>query len=288
MRPSTLPRTTSRRRPPGHSSRKVRGTILLVIMCGGALLPLAWLAIVSLMPQAAVATVTPRLFAPTLDNYAAILSDGPMLLRAFVNSVTISVIATAIAVVAGVLGAYSIARLKPVGSRAAGALILSARLLPPLALVVPSYIAASSLSLLDTPPVLILPYAALATPMAMWIVQGAFLDMPKELEEAAMIDGCNRFQAFYSIVMPLAAPAIAAAAIMSFILAWNDLLLALPLTLQNAVTMPVFASQATTDIGIEWGRLGATTVVMIIPVAVFTYFAQRWIVSGLTAGAAKG
>jgi len=277
----------SRRRFSARGGNRLVGWVVVTLLCLTALLPLVWLGVVSLMPQAAVASVRPKSFTPTLDNYVEIFSTDA-LLRVFLNSVIISGTATFVAVVVGVLGAYAVARLRPRGHMAIAALILSTRLLPPLALVVPTYIAASKLMMLDSRPTLILPYAALATPMAMWIVQGAFLDLPKELEEAALVDGCNRFQAFYSIVLPLAAPAIAAAAIMSFILAWNDLLLALPLTLQESVTLPVFASQATTDIGIAWGRLGATTVVMIAPVAIFTYFAQRWIVSGLTAGAAKG
>jgi multiple sugar transport system permease protein len=287
----TLSNSNRRRRyaPAGGAMRKTLAVALAVGLSVSALLPIVWLGVVSFMPQRELVSMEPTFFAPTLDHYRAVFSSpDSQILRSFLNSAVVSLASTAIAVVCGVLGAYAVTRMRPRGHRFLAAGILATRLLPPLALVVPMYIGASKLGVLDTRGVLILPYAALGMPLAMWIVQGAFLDLPKELEEAAFVDGCGKLRAFYSIVLPLTVPAIAAAAVMSFILAWNDLLLALPLTLQKAVTLPVLASQSTTDVGIAWGNLGATTMIMVLPIALFTYFAQRWIVSGLTAGATKG
>jgi multiple sugar transport system permease protein len=120
------------------------------------------------------------------------------------------------------------------------------------------------------------------------MLQGFFLDLPHELEEAALIDGCSRLQAFIRVILPLAGPGLAAVSIFSFSLAWNDLVLALPLTSENAITLPVIASRIRTDEGILWGQLGAVTTVIMAPMLVFTLFAQRWLVPGLTSGAVKG
>ena len=162
------------------------------------------------------------------------------------------------------------------------------RMLPPAALVIPMFFIAFWTSTLDTQIALIVPYTALAIPLGAWMLQGFFLDLPKELEEAAIVDGATWWYAFTRVILPLTGPGLAAVAIFSFSLSWNDLLLALPLTTEDAITLPVVASRVRTDEGILWGNLGAVTTIIMLPMLLFTLLSQRWLIQGLSAGATKG
>jgi multiple sugar transport system permease protein len=140
----------------------------------------------------------------------------------------------------------------------------------------------------DTLPALIIPYTALTIPLATFMMYGFFLDLPRELEEAALVDGCTRITAFWRVILPLTAPGLAATAIFTSLLPWNDLVFALPLTTLESTTLPVIASRVRVEEGILWGQLGAVASIMTIPVVIFTFFVQRHIVQGLTGGAVKG
>lgn len=260
--------------------------VLMVI----AVFPILWLVMTSVMPSHLIMRSSPTLlFTPTLEHFAQILGQGRgAVTRYLMNSVIVTLISTVCAVFLALLAAYGIARVRPAGHERLSLLILTARMLPPVGLVVPMYLIAARTGLLDTHLALILPYIAINIPLATWMLQGFFMDLPKELEEAAMIDGCGRVMAFVRVVLPLAGPGIAAVSVFCFVLAWNDMVLALPLTLREAVTLPPFMSQVRQEEGVAWGQLGATTVVVMLPVMIFTLAVQRWIVSGLTAGAAKG
>ncbi len=264
--------------------------LLALVLIVGAVTPIAWIVLVSFMPNNLVMKTPPTfVFEPTLQNYVqAITSDGGRLVDYMMNSIVITVVSTVVALVLSVIGAYGIARLRPPGHSGLSLLILMARLLPPVGLVVPLYLIAANTGLLDTRIGLILPYIALNIPLATWFLQGFFMDLPQELEEAARVDGCNRFTAFVRIILPLAGPGIAAASVFCFALAWNDMVLSLPLTLRESVTLPSFISQVRQEEGVAWGQLGAITVIIMAPIMTFTLFVQRWIVGGMSAGAAKG
>ncbi|MDQ7904794.1 carbohydrate ABC transporter permease [Phytohabitans sp. ZYX-F-186] len=255
-----------------------------------ALFPIAWLFLVSFMPENLILRADPTfVFEPTLDHYRAIFqSTRSSVTDNLVNSIVVTVVSTVGAVALSVLAAYGLARLRPRGHAQLSLVILATRMLPPVALVVPLYVIANRADLFDTRTALIVPYIALNIPLATWMLQGFFMDLPRELEEAALVDGCNRWSAFWRVILPLAGPGIAAASIFSFILSWNDMVIALPLTLSDAVTLPPFASQVREEEGVAWGQLGAVTVLIMTPVIIFTLAVQRWIISGLTAGAAKG
>lgn len=252
-------------------------------------LPIAWLVLTSFKTPPDITALTPTfLFVPTLDNYRAVFTGSTGIGQAMLNSIVISAVSTAVSVAFAAMAAYSLARLRPPGHGMLGMTIFSMRMLPPVALVVPLFFIATWTGQLDTQLSLIVPYIALSIPLGTWMLQGFFLDLPKELEEAATIDGATRLQAFFKVILPLAGPGLAAVAIFSFSLSWNDLVLALPLTSEQAITLPVVASRIRTDEGILWGQLGAVTTIVMAPMLLFTLLTQRWLVRGLTAGATKG
>jgi multiple sugar transport system permease protein len=263
--------------------------VLAAALVTATIFPLAWIILTGFKAPAEVISRPPRLlFSPSLENFDSLFrSEDIPFQRYFMNSLVITTTSTAVSIVIATLAGYALARLLP-RAKAIALAILGARMLPPIGLVVPIYLIVSSLRLLDTRIALIVPYVALNIPLATWMMRSYFLDLPKDLEEAAEIDGCGRFSTFLLIFVPLAAPGIAATAIFSFILAWNEFLLALPLTTSQAVPLPIVASRVRVEEGILWGRLGAITTILLAPVVVFTLFTQKYLVSGLTAGSVKG
>lgn len=265
-------------------------SLLALLLVAASVFPLFWIMLVSLKPAQLTISWPPRLFfPPTLDNFRELLASERIPFRAyFVNSLVIAGTSTLLSISVASLAGYGLARLKPRGHAGLSMLILGARMLPPISLVVPLYLITSGLRLLDTRIALIVPYIALNIPLATWMMRSYFLDLPKDLEEAAEIDGCGRLATFLRIFVPIAAPGIAATAIFSFVLSWNEFLLALPLTTARAVPLPVVASRVRVEEGILWGRLGAITTILLAPVITFTLVTQRYLVSGLTAGSVKG
>ena len=263
---------------------------VLIVMAAGTVFPIAWLVLTGFKPASSIVSPTPELFfEPVFDNYAKILSGGlnSPIVVAIVNSIFVAVVSTFFAMVLSAMAAYGLARLRPRGHRFLSILVLGFKVLPPIAMIVPLFLISSRLHIVDTQIALILPYLALSIPFATWLLFGFFQDLPSELEEAALIDGSTWFGAFVRVVLPLAAPGLAATAVFSFSLAWNDLALALALTRDSAFTLPVLASQVRTEEGIQWGMLGATATIMIIPMLIFTIFASKHLVSGLSSGAVK-
>jgi multiple sugar transport system permease protein len=161
-------------------------------------------------------------------------------------------------------------------------------MLPPIALVIPIYIMFANVQLIDKQISLILAYTALNLPFATWMLRGFFLQIPRELEESAMIDGCTLIGALWRVILPLAAPGLVATAIFSFILAWNDFQFALVLATAKSITLPVAAARFRTDEGPLWGQIGAAAGLVLLPLIVMTFALQRHIVRGLTAGSVKG
>jgi multiple sugar transport system permease protein len=254
--------------------------------------PLFWILLTSLKPNVDAFGWPPKLFfTPTLEHYGAALGlsgdTGKSVLPAFLNSIVVTLLTTLLALTTGTLAGYSLARLRPRGAGTITLGILAVRMLPPIALVVPMFQLAHTLRAADTITALIIPYTALSIPLATWMLYGFFLDLPRELEEAAIVDGCTRFEAFWRVMLPLAAPGLAATAVYTFLLPWNDLVFSLPLTTTNAVTLPVIASRARVEEGVLWGQLGAIASVMTIPVIIFTFLVQKYIVRGIAAGAVK-
>ncbi len=269
---------------------KFVAVLVVAWLAAVVILPILWLVLTSFKTPPDIVSLSPTfLFRPTLENYRVVFTSGKYsIVPAMINSLVVSLVSTGCAVVLSAMAAYALARLRPPGHGLLGVTIFAMRMLPPVAIVLPLFFFAGQVGALDTRLALIVPYVALAIPLATWMLQGFFLDLPKALEEAAMIDGATPMQAFLRVILPLTGPGLAAVAIFSFSLAWNDLVLALPLTSEHAVTLSVVASRIRTDEGIQWGQLGAVTTVIMLPMLVFTLVSQRWLVRGLTSGATKG
>jgi multiple sugar transport system permease protein len=266
--------------------------IVSAVLVGIILLPLLWVVMLSLKNHADILAWPPKfIFSPTIENYKAIFSPDSNqnlpFLRVFINSLIVTFSTLIVSISLSSMAAYSLGRLKPRGKMALNYLILGLRLIPPIAIVVPLFLIWNRFGLYDTRLGLIIPFIALDIPLSTWLLQGFFESIPGNLEDSAVIDGCSRFQAFYKIILPLAAPGIAATSIFSFSLSWNELTLPLPLTLTKAATMPVLASQVRTDEGILWGQLGAYSTLMIVPMVIFTIFAAKYLISGISSGAVK-
>lgn len=226
-------------------------------------------------------------FQPTLQNYADVLF-GANFARYFVNSVVVSIAATVGSVAFGALAGYGLARWRFHGKTAmiVGALLL--RMIPPVILVVPVFVLFNSVGMTDGRLGLILIYMALTLPFNIWVLRTFIMELPKELEESAIIDGCNDFTVFTRIVLPLIAPGMSVAGIFTFRIAWNEFILSLVLTNRVTRTLPVAVSLFLTDTGTEWGKITAIATIIAIPAFIFTFTAAKSLIMGLTAGAVKG
>ncbi|MFC0313508.1 carbohydrate ABC transporter permease [Gordonia phosphorivorans] len=219
------------------------------------------------------------------------LTDGGNFGKPLLNSIGVGLITTAIAVVLGTMAAYAIARLEFRGKKVLVGVALLIAMFPQISLVTPLFNIERSLGLFDTWTGLVIPYVAFALPLAIYTLSAFFREIPWDLEKAAMMDGATSAQAFRRVIVPLAAPGVVTAAILVFIFAWNDLLLALSLTsTDNAITAPVAIANFTGSSQFEepTGSISAAAVVITIPIIIFVLFFQRRIVAGLTSGAVKG
>ncbi|HEX2912144.1 MAG TPA: carbohydrate ABC transporter permease [Chloroflexia bacterium] len=225
---------------------------------------------------------------PTLDHYANIFSS--LQFGGFMaNSLIVTVASTFLAVVFGMFGAYALARFETGGPLLSFTILLQ-RMAPPIVIVIPLFLLFSNLGQLDTLGALIFAYVGANLPFALWLLKGFFAEVPSELEEAGLIDGCSRFGALWKIVMPLAAPGVVATSVLVAVQAWNEFFLAVILTNSpNSQTLPVAISTLIVPVvDIQWGEMSAAAVLAIIPVFIFALFVQRRLVEGLTGGAVKG
>jgi len=238
------------------------------------------------------------IFRPTLENWrwfflstkvsAMAPQEGNRILREFLpNSLIVATVTTVLSLGLAILCAYAFARFDFRGKRQMAFALLGIRMLPPIATVIPLFIFMNGLHLRDTLTGLILPYTALNLPLAVWILWGFIKEVPAELEEAALVDGCSRTGVLIRVLLPIITPGLAAAAVLSFLLAWNDFPIALFLVAQKAKTMPLAALGFYAEEGVYWGPMSAYGIVYMIPTVLFGVFMQRYIVKGLTLGAIK-
>lgn len=250
------------------------------------LFPIFWVIITSLKSRVQTFAIPPVwIFKPTWQSYRAIFTEMQFS-HYLLNSTVIAILNTVLVVFTGSLAAYSIARFKTGGNNLSF-WILSIRMIPPIVVAVPLFIALNKLRMIDTHLALILLYTTLNLPLAVWIMRAFLMEIPEELEESAMIDGCSRMQAFWRIVLPLARPGLAATAIFCFIFSWNEFLFALIFTRIVAKTAPLAMTTLMTEREIYWGNICAGATLVIVPVIVFSLIVQKHIVRGLTFGAIK-
>ena len=265
------------------------GIIGIALLVAAFLFPMYWALVSSLSPEAelfATPSLWPRTL--TLDHYRALFGE-----RAFWipirNSLIVAGATTALCVTLGAPAAYALARLRFRGRDVLLATILVVTMFPQISIVSPLYLMLRAMRLLDTYPGLVLPYLTFAMPLTIWLLVGLYRQLPADLEEAALMDGATRWQAFTRIILPLAAPALATTAILTFIYCWNEFLFALSFTLgPDRQTVPVAIALFRGRYQVPWGEILAAAVVATIPVALIVLIAQRRIVQGLTAGAVKG
>jgi multiple sugar transport system permease protein len=265
------------------------------------LFPLFWIVGLSFKTRAQIFTEPPLwLWTPTLENYRNVLQIGTQgLITAqasstedfalyFINTVIVSAGSVLLALLVGVPAAYAFARFRFLGASQLFFSFLLFRMLPPIAVLVPMYVLMRAAGMLNTHLGLILAYSTFSLPLVVWVMRGFFEDLPRELEECAELDGCSRFATFWRIILPLSRPGLVAATIFSLVLAWNDFVFAAVLASKRTQTLPVFMAGFTTDVGIAWGEMAASAVLVILPVIVFSILAQRHLVAGLSSGTVKG
>lgn len=247
--------------------------------------PLLWMVATSLKTQVQNTAYPPLfVFKPTLDNYRAVFSQSPYW-KYMVNTVIVSAGTTGLSLLIGLPAAFSIARFR---QHWLGVFILIGRIMPGVAALIPWFVLFSRMGLIDTYAGLILAHMVQVFPLVVWVMVGFFEDVPRELEEAARVDGCSLMGSFTKVILPLTRPGIAAAAILGFIFSWNLFMFALVLASQRTWTLPVAAYNFIGYGQIDWGGLTAATTVITLPVLLLTLFIQRSIVRGLTLGAVKG
>ena len=260
--------------------------VLILIIVVPVLFPLYFVLISSFKNMAQVYIMPPKLFGfkPILDNYIYIFKTqhyGTYM----INSAVVAIGSTALSLLLGVPAAYAIARYKM--SRANTA-ILTARLLPNISILLPYYFIFSKLRMIDTYGVLILSHMVLSLPLIVWIMVGFFSDIPLELEEAAIVDGCTRQRCFKDVLLPISTPGLVTCSTLSFLGSWNNFQFALILSGEKTRTLPVSLQYFVSGADIRWGRMLAATIVVIVPTIILTMVLQKYIVRGMTAGAVKG
>lgn len=272
------------------SSRTAGWLIADVLVLCYALVPVLWVLSLSLKPTSSVKDGKFFPWPITLDNYRGIFS-GNVFTSALVNSIGIGLIATVIAVSVGTMAAYAVARLDFPGKKALIGAALLIAMFPQISLVTPIFNIERSVGLFDTWPGLIIPYITFALPLAIYTLSAFFREIPWELEKAAKMDSATPAQAFWKVIAPLATPGIVTSAILVFIFAWNDLLLAISLTATDrSITAPVAIANFTGSSQFEepTGSIAAGAIVITVPIIIFVLIFQRRIVAGLTSGAVKG
>ena len=261
--------------------------LAIVVFC---LLPFYWLVNISLKtgPDLSTSNIFPP--HPSLKNYSSIFQNSSFT-RALANSAIVSLTTTFIGVIVGSFCAYALARLKIRGKFIILGVVLSITTFPQIAIAAPLFRLWSDIGLYNTIIGLVIPYLTFALPLSIYILVSFFREIPKDLEEAALVDGATHFEAFRKVVVPLAAPGLATTAILTFISAWNEFLLATTLTSSTtARTVPVAISQFTgsSEFEVPLGTQSAASVVISVPLIVLVLLFQKRIVAGLTAGAVKG
>ncbi len=264
--------------------------VVMSIIC----LPGLWIVLNSFRPTVEI-MAKPAVWVPTftLEHYRAMFGGvgegGVPVFSYFRNSLIVSVVSTFIAIGIGMAGGYAFARYRFRGKSGYFVGLMLFRAVPGVALSLPLFIMFARIGLIDTHLGLILVYVAMNVPFTVWLTDGFFRQIPKELYEAAQIDGCTRWQAFWKVEFPVARSGVASAAIFAFLTSWNEFALASQLTRSvNSKTMPVGLLDFTAEFTINWGGMCALAVLMIIPALVLTFIVQKHLISGLTFGGVKG
>ncbi|MGZ8771189.1 MAG: carbohydrate ABC transporter permease [Aeromicrobium sp.] len=278
----TRPQHRRLRRSNGYRIFRAAMLILVVLVF---LAPLAWMLLASLKTNVDIYNVSKSfIFTPTLENYENVLGRNNYLSFIF-NSFWVAFASTVLSLLIGIPAAYSMSRFS---MRRSSLVVLMARIIPGVSLLVPWYYVFSNLQMVGGYEVLVISHMFVALPLIVYIMISFFDSMPIELEEQGQVDGLTPIGAFIRITLPLSVPGVATAGILSFIFSWNNFMFALVLSGANTKTLPVAIFNFVAYASIDWGGLMAAAVVVTVPIMVIALFTQKYIVSGLTAGATKG
>jgi multiple sugar transport system permease protein len=258
---------------------------VLLALLAFFLFPLAWMILTSLKTNVQAMAYPPLfVFAPTFQNYVDVFAKNPFS-QYIVNSTIVAVLAVGASLVFGLPAAYAMARYR---QRALGFMFLMVRILPGIAFLVPLFVIYRHLGLINTLGGLALAHIIVVLPLVIWIMASFFEDIPRELEESALIDGCSRVGIFVRIVLPLSKPGIVAATILGFIASWNNFIFALILGGKSTVTLPMAVYSFVSFEDVNWGGLTAAASIITLPIIALSLVVQRYLASGLTMGAVKG
>lgn len=266
--------------------------LLMVVMC----VPGLWVILSAFRPNAEI-LAKPPIWVPerlTLDNFAKIFGFGSHqiaipVVSYFTNSLVIALTSTVIALLIGMAGGYAFARFRFRGKAGIFLGLMLFRAVPGIALSLPVFMLWSWMGLIDTQLGLIIVYVSLNVPFTIWLIDGFFRQIPMSLSEAAQVDGCTRWQAFWRIEFPLARSGIAAAGVFAFLTSWNEFALASQLTRStDSKTLPVGLLDFTAQFTIDWAGMCAMAVIIIIPALILTFLVQKHLIAGLTFGGVKG
>jgi multiple sugar transport system permease protein len=272
---------------PGGRNGLFVQAILLTAICLFCVFPFYWMVTTSLKTQS-IALQSPPVwwFTPTLANYTEVLFVDRVG-ASLVNSIIVAVVTTALAVGLGCPAAYALARFEFRGKTDLWFWFITNRFVSPVVLAFPVFLISRELGLRDTLTALILMYLTFTLPIVIWICTDQFRSIPRELDEAALLEGASQWRIFRSICLPLAMPGVAVSAILSFIFAWNELLFAYILAPKNAKTAPAMAVTFMEGYDVPYGKIMATSTLIVIPVLIFALIASKHLVRGLTMGAVK-
>jgi ABC-type glycerol-3-phosphate transport system permease component len=272
------------------ANRGFGNAIVMALTAGLVMLwlfPIYWLFLTSFKTPLLINEKVPVFwFTPTLENYQHLFSEFKFA-RILQNSLIVTASTTFIVIVLALLAAYALGRMDVRGGKHIALWMLSLRFMPPIAIVLPFFIVWQQLNLTDTYLGLILIYVAFNLPFAIWLLRGFLVEVPRDLDEAATLDGLGHLAILRRILLPVIAPGVAVTAIFTFMFAWNEYLMALVLTSREATTVPVTVSKFIQAYSILWGDVGASATIELLPVLVVVFLLQRHIMRGITLGAVK-
>jgi multiple sugar transport system permease protein len=270
-------------------TRRVLVRVWLGVAVLWTVVPLLWMVLSSFKPSSDLTANPPKVaFHPTLDHYKTLFSGSTGIGGYIAHSVVAAGVSTIIAVALGCLAGYGLARSSFRGKDHVSFWIISTRMAPIAAAILPLFIIFRAMGLIGSTWALIIAYLTFNLPFAIWIMNAFFSQLPPALEQAAMVDGANRWQAFSRIALPLTLPGIATTTILCLVFSWNDYAFASTFAGPSSQTLPIAASQLVTQTSIDWGQLTAIGTIVVAPMIVVGLAVRRWLVTGLTLGAVTG
>ncbi|TDF98722.1 carbohydrate ABC transporter permease [Paenibacillus piri] len=279
-----------RKRKGSYYTKAAVSYLILVVLIVFSVFPALWMFVTSIKTSQENFTIPPKLIAdhPTAANYSRVVfeSDIP---RAFFNSIVVTVCATALTLIVAVLAGYGFARYRFKGSRVLSSGLLYGQMMPGVVIIIPLYMVFSKLKMVDTYLALIIADLAITVPMSVIMLRSFFQTIPRELEEAAKIDGCSNLGSLARVILPVSMPGIIAVSVYAFLNIWEEFLFALNLTNSNTVrTLPIAINNFSGEFVIDWGAMMGASMVVSVPVLVIFLLCNKFFIKGLSDGSVKG